>query len=1068
MPAKRPNATCPNQRISLPRSPMGLMNLRIPTSNVVTLLLCIGVISTTEVTPAGAPALFLEKGEALALTGKTLIFNPVTGSRGYQYSACIRDSATGHVGLFPISPEFSTPLLTDPEPFVTGSLLTFPDTFVFPFFGVNYTKAFVNIRGDIVFSDVTRSRTRPSLADHRSAPRLSALLSFLQWSQRSSVRWQAAGDRVVITYRDMREAKRFRGQGDPCFSSFQVSLFRNGTISTTYLRAEANGPRVVGLSSGGPEPTAELRINFTSACTYNPAPRIGTAACVATGGLATGELGAAVTAQSDQAEFSGEYYDSIYYDYVDYNEEDANDTLTLGQIVGGLDTPEGRYPYVVNLVSAVMGENAKPFCGGVLINPTVVISAAHCLSSGQRPTDVLVHVGRHDLRNELITAEQVYQVEEIAVHYAFKQRTQQDNDVMLMRLKTPVTVPGANKPEMFPLLANSRFQSVAPGTPYTIIGWGLTAEGGLMSAVQQMGEVGHVTRGDCEAVYGAASITDSMFCAGSNGADACQGDSGGPILRTTSDGDDYLGGSNLSQPTSGHTNSTTSRFAYLAKVVHSTDEVDRAHRAKDCTGVLVTASAVLTSAACAGATSVRVGPSSSQHQAATITVTGSTEHLVGVLSGEEERHSQPLGVLLYRLATPYTAFQPVLLDRGEYSRDLVPGLALTAVSYVSSPSDLPGPASVRQTNLTFVSAEWSDAADVMRGLDGRPLGDSLISCARETPREVPCGDATRGSPLLAMPRADAYWADVLLGVALQPQNCSAAVGAQQIYARVSTFMPWLEGTLAQWARDTAQIVPENAGEEIDGEFVLRIVAGDRIVGGTEVQPVGRYPFLVNLSRLRSVLCGGSLITPNVVLSAAHCYVRGLEVTAGQHRLYDPSMPGVTRAVVDVAIHEDFTSRPVKDYDIMLLRLEEAIPAQVAVPIALASSRLPPHPTPLTVMGWGRTAFQGRTSRILQEVEVDLVPQAQCRQLYGSFVISGSMMCAAREGADACAGDSGGPLLVRGQHDSADDIQVGIVSFGVGCADERYPGVYTDVATMRPWIEERLAAWGLALPCSGIP
>jgi trypsin len=104
--------------------------------------------------------------------------------------------------------------------------------------------------------------------------------------------------------------------------------------------------------------------------------------------------------------------------------------------------------------------------------------------------------------------------------------------------------------------------------------------------------------------------------------------------------------------------------------------------------------------------------------------------------------------------------------------------------------------------------------------------------------------------------------------------------------------------------------------------------------------------------------------------------------------------------------------------------------------------------------------------VLQEVEVDLVPQEACRHRYGSFVISESMMCAARDGADACSGDSGGPLLVRGPSEllGAGDVQVGIVSFGVGCADERYPGVYTDVAAVLPWIEEKLAEWGVQLPC----
>jgi secreted trypsin-like serine protease len=134
----------------------------------------------------------------------------------------------------------------------------------------------------------------------------------------------------------------------------------------------------------------------------------------------------------------------------------------------------------------------------------------------------------------------VHEVEEVAQHFGYGQRSEQDNDIMLLRLKTQVAVSDDNN--TYPILADSSFQEVAPGTPYTIVGWGLTSESGLSAEVQQVGEVGHVARDDCQAVYGAASVTDSMFCAGSNGADACQGDSGGPIIRTTSDGDDFLVG----------------------------------------------------------------------------------------------------------------------------------------------------------------------------------------------------------------------------------------------------------------------------------------------------------------------------------------------------------------------------------------------------------------------------------------------------------------------------------------------------------------------------------------------
>ncbi|XP_033608825.1 trypsin-2 [Cryptotermes secundus] len=101
-----------------------------------------------------------------------------------------------------------------------------------------------------------------------------------------------------------------------------------------------------------------------------------------------------------------------------------------------------------------------------------------------------------------------------------------------------------------------------------------------------------------------------------------------------------------------------------------------------------------------------------------------------------------------------------------------------------------------------------------------------------------------------------------------------------------------------------------------------------------------------------------------------------------------------------------------------------------------------------VTGWGATQEGGGASRILQKVELPIVSKDRCRGLYDD--LPDHQICAGHPetgGKDSCQGDSGGPLVVSGR-------QVGVVSWGYGCAQPRYPGVYTEVAAYRRWITKK--------------
>lgn len=155
------------------------------------------------------------------------------------------------------------------------------------------------------------------------------------------------------------------------------------------------------------------------------------------------------------------------------------------------------------------------------------------------------------------------------------------------------------------------------------------------------------------------------------------------------------------------------------------------------------------------------------------------------------------------------------------------------------------------------------------------------------------------------------------------------------------------------------------------------------------------------------------------------------------------------SVSSIAQNPNYNSRNV-DYDISLLILSESFSYESAVqPVRLPSQdQYVPAGANALVSGWGTTSEGGSSPVQLRYTDVPVIGLTDCRNAYGYSTITDRMLCAGYTsgGQDACQGDSGGPLVANGE-------QIGIVSWGYGCARPNYPGVYASVPNLRYYIAQ---------------
>ncbi|XP_053308617.1 transmembrane protease serine 4 isoform X2 [Spea bombifrons] len=265
-------------------------------------------------------------------------------------------------------------------------------------------------------------------------------------------------------------------------------------------------------------------------------------------------------------------------------------------------------------------------------------------------------------------------------------------------------------------------------------------------------------------------------------------------------------------------------------------------------------------------------------------------------------------------------------------------------------------------------------------------------------------------------------------------------------------------TVQQLSNRELQVVPVSGGRCPSGTLVsLRCtVCGashkrERIIGGSD-STIENWPWQVSLQFMGQHVCGGSILAPHWILTAAHCFKGQEQVDRWRIQVGMAKLTFLFGSQVDkIFLHNQYVYDQ-KPYDIALMKLKNDLSYSGSVqPICLPgfNSNLPPSAT-LWVTGWGNTQEGGSLATILQQVSIRLISYETCNSQYFNQIQS-TMLCAGREagGADTCQGDSGGPLVSYGN--SSRWEQIGIVSWGDGCGRPGKVGVYTKVSSYLDWI-----------------
>jgi len=235
-----------------------------------------------------------------------------------------------------------------------------------------------------------------------------------------------------------------------------------------------------------------------------------------------------------------------------------------------------------------------------------------------------------------------------------------------------------------------------------------------------------------------------------------------------------------------------------------------------------------------------------------------------------------------------------------------------------------------------------------------------------------------------------------------------------------------------------------------------------IVGGT-VTRKNEYPWQVAFVRGKGYYphCGGSIVSSKTIVTAAHCLdgasIDDFLIVVGEHDISVNDGEKYVKAC-SIKMHNKYNKKNF-DYDYAIITLCHQLEFSTSVsPVCLPDNQgqgSEYEDRSATVSGWGTMWSGGDQPLKLNSVNLKTMKNKKCYGLggYPSYAITDRMICAADPGKDSCQSDSGGPLVIQNNKGSYE--LAGIVSYGKGCAWEKFPGVYARVTNQLGWIKDRI-------------